>query len=146
MTSTVRTIVAVVVLTLFAAAAGAWLGSEYGGHTSHGRSLDEILHNELALTPEQEKRIAALESKFALDRKDLESQMRTANRELARALEAEHAYGDRAKTAIGQFHTAMAALQEQTIIHIVAMRSVLTPEQAERYDKTIREALSSDSP
>ena len=139
--------VAVVVLTIVAAAAGVWVGMGIGArHTHHASSLDEILHHELNLTPDQEKRISALESKFALDRQDLEMQMHAANRELARALETEHGYDDGAKAAISHFHDAMAKLQEQTIRHILDMRSVLTPEQADRFDKTVREALSSDPP
>ena len=77
-----------------------------------------------------------------IDRKDLEAQMVAANRDLARALSAEHLFGDQAKQAIGRFHVAMAALQEQTIIHILAMRAVLTPDQAVRFDKTVLEALT----
>ena len=78
--------------------------------------------------------------------KDLDMQMRAANLELARALEAERAYGDAAKTAISHFHAAMAKLQELTVVHILDMRAVLTPEQAETFDKTVRQALSADPP
>ncbi len=142
-----RTIVAVVVLTVIAAAAGVWVGMNIVPKPSHhSTGLDEILHHELGLTPEQERRISDLEAKFALDRKDLESEMRSSNRELARALEAEHGYGDQAKTAISHFHMAMGKLQEMTILHVLEMRSVLTPEQAEKFDKTVRQALSADPP
>lgn len=146
MTAT-RTAIAVVVLTIIAAAAGIWVGMglrhDHGHHTA---GLDDILHHELGLTPDQEKRIAVLEAKFALDRKDLEMQMRAANLELARALESERSYGDAAKTAISHFHSAMAKLQELTVVHVLDIRAVLTPEQAERFDKTVRQALSADPP
>lgn len=147
MTATARTVVAAVVLTIIAAAAGVWIGMSMGTHpTHHASSLDEILHHQLGLTPDQEKRIAALEAKFAQDRKGLDAQMHAANHELARALEAEHTYGDNAKAAISHFHDAMAKLQELTILHILDMRAALTPEQAERFDKTVRESLSSGDP
>ena len=143
-----RTAIAVVLLTVVAAGAGVWVGMGLGGSQSHHHSagLDEILHHELGLTPDQEKRIASLEAKFALDRKDLEMQMRAANLELARALEAERGYGEAAKTAISHSHEAMAKLQELTILHVLEMRAVLTPEQAEKFDKTVRQALSADPP
>lgn len=144
--TSVRTILAVVVLTLFAGAIGAWAGMIYAGRHVQSAGLDEILHRDLGLTPVQEKQIADLESKFARDRTDLEGRMRAANRELAQALAREHAFGDPAKAAIAQFHTAMAALQEQTILHVLEMRSVLTPEQAKRFDTTIGQALSADPP
>ena len=128
-------------------AAGVWIGSGVGkGHVHETADVHNILHNQLGLSGEQEKRIEAIEARFALDRKDLDMQMRAANLELARALEAELAYGEAAKTAISHFHAAMAKLQELTVVHILEMRAVLTPEQAETFDKTVRQALSADPP
>ncbi|MCA0201041.1 MAG: periplasmic heavy metal sensor [Proteobacteria bacterium] len=143
-----RTAIAVVLLTIVAAAAGVWAGMEAGGRHGHQHAagFHDILHHELGLTPDQEERIASMEAKFALDRKDLEMRMRAANLELARALENERTYGAAAKTAISHFHEAMAALQELTILHVLEMRAVLTPEQAEHFDTTIRQALSADPP
>jgi len=143
-----RTAIAVVVLTVVALAVGVWIGMGVGkGHDHHeAADVHNILHHQLGLSAEQDKKIAAIESKFALDRKDLDMQMRAANLELARALETERAYGDAAKTAISHFHEAMAKLQELTVVHILEMRAVLTPEQAETFDKTVRQALSADPP
>ena len=70
--------------------------------------------------------------------------MEAANRDLAAALRERHAYGPEARKAIDRFHAAMGQLQEATIEHVLAMRAVLTPEQAARFDKTISEALASD--
>lgn len=145
--STARTAIAVVVLTVVAMAAGVWIGGNIGtGHVHETADVHNILHNQLGLSSEQENKIEAIEAKFALDRKDLDMQMRAANLELARALETERAYGDAAKTAISHFHAAMAKLQELTVVHILEMRAVLTPEQAETFDKTVRQALSADPP
>lgn len=147
MNTAARTVVAVAVLTVSAAGLGFWAGSAHRpAHHAHSGSLDEILHQSLGLTPAQEKQIAVLEAKFALDRKDLEAQMQAANRDLARALGNEHDFGDPAKRAVGRFHVAMAALQEQTIMHVLAMRAVLTPDQAERFDQTVLEALAPERP
>ena len=126
--STARTAIAVVVLTVVAMAAGVWIGGNIGtGHVHETADVHNILHNQLGLSSEQEDKIEAIEAKFALDRKDLDMQMRAANLELARALETERAYGDAAKTAISHFHAAMAKLQELTVVHILEMRAVLTP-------------------
>lgn len=143
-----RTAIAVVVLTVVAMAAGVWIGTGIGkgGHVHEATDVHDTLHHQLGLSAEQEKKIAALEAKFALDRKDLDVQMRAANLELARALESERAYGDAGKMAISHFHEAMAKLQELTIVHILDMRAVLTPEQADTFDKTVRQALSADPP
>lgn len=142
-----RAVVLAVLLTALAGAVGGWAGIQYGlRQSSHAQGLDEILHHQLGLSSDQEKRIEALEAQFAESRKSLDTEMRTANRDLAAALQADHTYGQPAKQAIEKFHHAMGALQEQTIIHILAMRAVLTPEQAERFDRTVVEALASDRP
>ncbi|MGE3333593.1 MAG: Spy/CpxP family protein refolding chaperone [Rhodospirillaceae bacterium] len=145
--SSARTAIAVIALTLAALATGVWIGMGLRSDRGHeAASVHDMLHHQLDLTPEQDKRIAIIEAKFALDRKDLEMQMRAANLELARALESERAYGDAAKTAISHFHEAMAGLQELTILHILEMRAALTPDQAAIFDKTIRQSLSADPP
>lgn len=142
-----KTAVAVVFLTVIALAAGIWIGTRINmGRSYEAADVHNILHHQLGLTPEQEKKIETLEAKFALDRKSLDVQMHAANLELARALESERAYGDAAKTAISHFHDAMAKLQELTIVHILDMRAVLTPEQAGVFDKTVRHALSAAPP
>ncbi len=142
-----RLVLGVVALTLLAAAAGAWVGTHYGlQHARRSPGLDEFLHHRLDLTSEQEQRIAALESDFAQQRKTLELEMRSANHELAKALLSEHTYGPQAKGAVERFHTAAAALQEETIVHVLAMRAVLTTEQAKKFDATVSEALTSDQP
>ncbi len=142
-----KTAIAVVVLTVVALGAGIWIGDGlHKAPSQDAADVHKILHHELGLSADQEKKIEALESKFALDRKTLDVQMHAANLELAGALESERVYGDAAKTAVSHFHQAMAKLQELTIVHILDMRAVLTPEQAVKFDKTVRQALSADPP
>jgi Spy/CpxP family protein refolding chaperone len=102
------------------------------------------LHHRLGLTAEQEKRIAVLESNYATIRKSSEAEMRAANAALAQAFHEDHAYTPKVQAAIDRFHHAMAELQKQTMIHIAAMRSVLTPAQAAQFDETIVKALTED--
>lgn len=85
-----------------------------------------------------------METTYAGRRTQLNGEMRAANRELAAAIGTEHAYGPKAQHAVNRFHSAMGALQEETIRHVLAMREVLTPEQARRFDATVSKALSSD--
>lgn len=145
MTSLARMVVGVGLLTAAAGAVGGWIGIQYGlSQTGPTPGLDEILHNELNLTAEQDQRIHELEAQFAIQRQTLEDEMRAANRALAAAIQAEHAYGPAAQSAIERFHTAERALQEETVKHILAMRTVLTPEQMTRFDEAISTALTSD--
>ena len=73
---------------------------------------------------------------------DLEKSSGPVNRDLAGALETEHAYGSRAAAAISRFHAAMAALQTETVEHVIAMRAILTPQQTAKFDKSVSETLA----
>lgn len=140
-----RVVLAAILLSALTAAAGGWLGVRYGLTHSPGSpvSLNTLLHRQLDLTTEQRQRLAALEAAYAARRKVLEARERAANRELAAALLAEHRYGPKAAQAINQFSTAMTALQVATVRHVMDMRTVLTPRQAEIYDQAIAKALDS---
>jgi nickel and cobalt resistance protein CnrR len=138
-------IVAVVVLTAIVAAAGGWAGIQYGLRQAHAhQGLDELIHSELNLSAEQDRRIEALEAEFATRREMLEQEMRAANRDLAAAIAAEHEYGPRAQSAIERFHMAERSLQEETVKHVLAMRTVMTPEQMSRFDQAIAKELTAD--
>ena len=140
-----RPILTAVLLTVLATAIGLWIGYQLGSNRAGQEAgLDDILHHQLGLSAEQEQRLASIETRFAQSRKMQELEMRAANHDLAAALGTDHALGSAAKQAIARFHTAMGTLQEQTIVHVLEMRSVLTPQQAERFDKTVQEALVSD--
>ena len=140
-----RMVIVVTLLTAIAAGAGGWAGVHYGLRDMRSNlSLDELLHHELNLTAEQDRRIEAIESNFASTRKALEDEMRAANRDLASAIMAEPNYGARAQGAIGRFHAAEMKLQEETVKHVLEMRTVLTPEQITRFDAAINKALTAD--
>lgn len=145
MTGMSRTVLAMLAVTVVAAAAGGWLGVRYGAGTAHGtENLDQLLHHELKLTADQQQRLAALEADFAARRAALEGRMRAANRELAAAILSQHRYGPDAEQAIQHFHEAMQSLQEETIRHVFAMRAVLTPEQDRQFDEAVARSLSPD--
>lgn len=139
-----RTIIFAVILTAIAGAFGGWIGIQYGLKQTRQSGVHEMLHHQLGLSPEQEKRISDIEAQFADARSKLDAEMRAANRELADALSKDHSFSPTVKQAIERFHAAMGALQEQTIIHLLSMREVLTPEQAVRFDKTVLETLTTE--
>lgn len=140
-----RSVAVAVALSAFAGGIGGWAGVRYGLHQAQARpGLDEALHHELGLSADQDRRIEALEASYAARRRQLNDEMRGANQELAKAIAIEHAYGPKAQHAVGRLHAAMGALQEATIRHVLAMRDVLTQEQARRFDATVAKALASD--
>lgn len=140
-------IVAMVFLTLAAGVGGGYLGVHYGlKRAGNPAGLDTLLHQRLDLSADQRARIAALERSFAVQRHPLEAQLARARRELASSIAAEHQYGPQVAQAVTRVHQAMGALQQVTLQHVLAMRAVLTPEQAREFDATVSEALSSDAP
>ncbi len=142
-----RTVTAMVVLTAALTAIAGWAGVRYGLSQSRPRpGLDQLVHHQLGLTADQNQRIEALETAYAARRTALEGEMRAADRDLAAAISADHAYSPRAEQAVLRFHAAMGELQEATIKHVLAMRAVLTPQQARRFDKTVSKALAPDGP
>ncbi len=138
-----RPVIAMLVMTLFAGAVGGALGVAYGNRMVHPQpSLDTLVHHKLGLTTEQNSRVEALEAQFAERQKVLRAEMQAANRDLAAALDNEHAYGPQAQAAIDRFHHAEEQLQVATIKHVLAMRSVLNHEQSKKFDSAIHQALT----
>ena len=69
------------VLVVIAAGAGAWLCARYVvSHHAARPSLHEMVHDRLDLTPQQERRLAAIEGRYAADRGRLEGEIRAVRR------------------------------------------------------------------
>jgi len=107
-----------------------------------GAELHEILHDEVNLDKAQEQRVEQLEDNFQQQREALEARLRADNRRLAEAISAEHVYGPRVAAAVDATHHSMGALQNATLEHIFAMRAVLRPDQAARFDAAVVKALT----
>jgi hypothetical protein len=137
-----RGLVLTLILTVLAAITGTWIGARFIYERRHQPSLHEFVHDELRLTAEQSSRLEVLERDFAVRRRAREAELRAANAELARAIQLRHEYSPEVQAAVERFHDAMGELQKETILHLLAMRAVMTPEQAMRFDKRIAESLT----
>lgn len=104
--------------------------------------IHQLLHDQLNLDPEQSRKIEAIEHQYALHRQGLEFELRANNARLADAIEAEHGYGPRVAAAVDASHKTMGELQKVTLEHIFAMRGVLRPNQAARFDAAVVKALT----
>lgn len=104
--------------------------------------LHEVLHRELKLDNAQQNRLAALEEQYALQRKVIEAALRADNARLAVAIETEHGYGPQVAAAIDASHADMGQLQKDTLAHVFAMRQILHPDQARRFDRAVVKALT----
>ncbi len=108
-------------------------------------SLHAFLHDKLNLSSDQKAKLDVLESQFAVRRSAREAELRLANAELAAAIEAKHENSPEVQSAIEHFHDVMGELQKETVVHILQMRAILTPEQAAIFDRRVSEALTEDA-
>lgn len=143
--SLLRSIVLTLVLSAVAGGLGVWGGARYvAAHMDHAPSLHQMVHDRLHLTADQQRRIEGLERDHAAKRHALEAEMRAANAELAQAYQESHAFTPKVQAAIDRFHRAMDGLQTETMLHVIAMRGVLTPDQATQFDDTVVKALTAE--
>lgn len=104
--------------------------------------LHDLLHRGLELDSKQDAQIELIEQRFAVRRRALELELRADNARLAEAIEAEHGYGPKVSAAVDRSHAAMGQLQKETLEHMFAMRSVLKPAQAAKFDRALVKALT----
>lgn len=113
--------------------------------TSAGTDLHAILHQQLELDAQQDRKLHALETSFAVLREALEADMRAENSRLAAAIASEHRIGPRVSAAVDESHRTMGALQKETLAHIFAMRAILRPDQTPTFDAAVTKALTETS-
>lgn len=131
------------VLAFVAATGGVAVGRLiWPGAPTSGVALHRLLHDRMNLDAAQMARIEVLEVRYAARRDAREAEMRADNARLAQAIKAEHGYGPRVAAAVNASHTAMGALQRETLAHVFAMRQVLRPDQAASFDAAIADKLT----
>lgn len=138
-----RRLLLIAVIAFAAAIAGVFVGRAYVARQAPVENeLHALLHSELDLDAPQKARIETIESRFAVRKQALELELRADNARLAEAIQAEHGYGPQVAAAVDRSHQAMGQLQKETLEHIFAMRSVLRPDQAARFDAAVVKALT----
>ena len=140
-----RGLLLTLVLVALAAGLGAWGGARYVLRAEQEPSLHAFLHDKLNLSSDHQATLDVLESQFAVRRSAREAELRLANAELAAAIEAKHENSPEVQSAIEHFHDVMGELQKETIVHILDMRAILTPNQAAIFDKRVSEALTEET-
>ena len=108
-------------------------------------ALHELLQDELELDAQQLAQIEELEISFAARRQALKAEIRAENARLATAIQSERGYGPRVTAEIERSHQLMGELQKATLEHVFAMRTVLRPDQAEKFDRAVVRALTADA-
>lgn len=142
-----RNLIITVVVALLAGGIGGWMGAQ-NVLDSDAQSLPlrqtvhEIVRRDLKLTPSQSAEVQAIEDKYYDRRTTLREQVADANRELADALMADMAFGREAQQASNHVEQGLGQLQRATILYVLQVRDVLTPEQQMIYDRKVREVLT----
>jgi hypothetical protein len=138
-----RRLLLIALIAFAAAIAGVLIGRAYvARQTPVETELHTLLHRQLELDDTQHAKIEAIERRFAVRKQALELELRADNARLADAIEAEHGYGPQVSAAVDRSHQAMGQLQKETLEHIFAMRAVLRPDQAARFDAAVVKALT----
>ncbi|MES2337306.1 MAG: periplasmic heavy metal sensor [Pseudomonadota bacterium] len=133
-------------IVFLAAVAGVFLGRHlFPADPRPSGELHALLHEQIDLDPEQDRQLHALERSFADRRSALEAAMRAENAGLARAIGAEHRIGPQVTSAIAASHRTMGALQTETLAHVFAMRRLLRPGQAAKFDAAVMKALTEET-
>ena len=138
----------IILLVLLALGAG-WVGSLGAKHWSQnedqGVGVHSFVHEELDLVKAQETQLEALEGDFAIRRQALDLALRSANADLAAAIEEEHQYGPKVSKAIEAVHVQMGLLQKATVEHLFEMRALLNPAQQKAFDERVSNSLTAGS-
>lgn len=140
-----RRILLLVLAVFVAAMAGVLVGRRVAPRQPQpSAELHALLHHGLDLDPNQQTRLEDLEHRFATTRKGLELRLRADNATLAAAIEEEHGAGPKVRAAVDQTHADMGELQKATLAHVFAMRQILRPDQAAKFDHAVVKALTAD--
>lgn len=131
----------ILLLALGAGALGAALQTRWANDADQ-QGLHPFVHDKLDLTEGQERELERLEAQFSLRRSALDHALRTANADLAAAMESEHRYGPEVAQAIERVHAAMGDMQKATVEHVFAMRAILDAQQRRAFDRRVSEALT----
>lgn len=136
-------LLATAVLAFVAALGGVYVGRLiWPAPDAPGAELHSLIHDRLHLDAGQTEKLEALEAQYAERRALLEARMRADNARLATAIRIEHGYGPQVAAAVNSSHMAMGELQKATLAHVFAMRQLLRPDQAARFDAAVSATLT----
>lgn len=106
--------------------------------------IHAFTRDQLNLDAEQKQKLMEIERRFASRRGAIEAELRAHNTLLADAIVAEKSASPRVYDALARSHEAMRQLQKETLVQVFAMRQLLRPDQAQKFDQAVARALSED--
>lgn len=140
-----RNVLAIAAIALIAGIAGVAMGRALLPTTAAEHAdFHHFVHEGLDLDADQRVALEQLELRFAVRQRARELELRRDNARLAEAIMEEHDTGPKVMAAVDQAHVAMGELQKETLAHIFAMRKILRPAQAARFDAAVVRALTAE--
>ena len=106
-----------------------------GTHSHHHHNEGDFhawVHQNLVITPEQERILEPFEKSYETERRQLRLEIDRAGRDLAEAIRSQTEAGPELESALTRLNTAQGNLQRATLGHFFTMKQHLSPDQAER--------------
>ena len=151
MTAFQRQLLLTILLAGIAGFLGVWAGLSKFNRSSPNPPLplrmavDELTRRGLqGLTTQQKDQISVIEQRYAHQRTQLRARITTANVELGNALSEEMSFGPAVERSIDDLKSSVGELQKQTVIYVLDLRAVLTPDQQVLFDEKVVTALMMD--
>lgn len=152
MTAFQRQLIITVLLAGLAGFIGVWVGvhrldaSLYPPAQPLRAAVDELSHRGLTgLTAQQKAQINAIDQRYAHTRTVLRAHIAAANVELSNALAEEMGFGPAVEKSIDDLKSVVGELQRQTVLYVLSLRAVLTPQQQAIFDEKVVAALMTDT-
>jgi Spy/CpxP family protein refolding chaperone len=136
-----RFLVLLIVVSLVAGVTCYLTGMFIRSHDPMFRFTHAGIHQQLGLTPEQERELQPSEEQFQARKASLLNKIREANRELAEAILADQADSSRVSAAVAKIHAAQGKLEEATLAHVFQMKAGLRPDQYRKLLELTAQAL-----
>lgn len=138
-----KTVLRTLLVAFVAAIIGVLAGRTFLDHPPKN-DIHVFIHDQLNLDSDQKQKLEEIERQFTVRRTALEMELRTDNALLAEAIAAEKGAGPRVNAAVDRCHEVMGRLQKETLAHVFAMRQLLRPDQAQKFDQAVVKALTED--
>lgn len=117
------------------------LGYLWHGPTHEDSDLHRRLHEAVPLNVHEQAALDEKERAFTARRAEIETQLRSANANLADAIASDPRWSPRVEAATRQVEQAAANLQRATLVHVFEMRAGIEPQHRAAYDKVLIDAL-----
>lgn len=139
-----RTVLLTVLLAFAAAYAGARLGAEAPRKPARAlrESIYETVHQQLQLTTGQQAAIRRIDDHYEHMRNARRADIGSADGDLAQALANEMALGTAAQRALVRIQGSLGDMQRDSVLYVLDVRAVLTPEQQMVLDRKVFDTLA----